>query len=65
LIQITKLSPGYIVHATPPDVAVEWQSTEPMTAHALIEQLLKRGAHQTDIGDALYSADPHWLDAPN
>ena len=28
--------------------------------HELIDELTKRGAHQTDIGDALYAADPDW-----
>ena len=27
----------------------------------LIEELSARGAHQTDIGDAFYEADPNWI----
>jgi hypothetical protein len=29
----------------------------------LVAALLGLGCHQTDIGDAFYTADPDWLDA--
>jgi hypothetical protein len=44
-----------------PAVKAGWSSSEPMSADQLVQELLKRGAHQTDIGDALYQADPDWL----
>ncbi|MFY9852786.1 MAG: hypothetical protein WAK26_02785 [Terracidiphilus sp.] len=54
----------YSAELTLPDMPAvndEWSTPKPMGADQLIEELLKRGAHQTDIGDAFYSADPHWL----
>jgi hypothetical protein len=39
----------------------EWSTSEPMNTDKLIEELLKRGIHQIDIGDAFYAADPDWL----
>jgi hypothetical protein len=61
-IRITKVSKGlYIASATPPDVDEEWSTMIPLDRHALIENLLSRGAHQTDVGDAFYEADPEWL----
>jgi len=32
-----------------------------MPARELIAALLERGCHQTDVGDALYAANPNWL----
>jgi hypothetical protein len=51
---------GYSAHATPPHVKAEWQSAVPMAARALFQELVRRDAHQTDIGDAFYSVDPNW-----
>ena len=45
-----------------PDVKAAWSTPAPMSADQLVEELLNRGAHQTDIGDAFYQADPGWLD---
>jgi hypothetical protein len=44
-----------------PDVNAEWSTPQPMSANQLVEELLNRGAHQRDIGDAFYLADPNWL----
>jgi len=44
-----------------PTVKAEWSTPEPMDCEHLIQELLNRGAHQTDIGDAFYAADPDWL----
>jgi hypothetical protein len=64
-IKITRVAKGlYSAELTLPDmpaVKTEWSTPEPMGAHQLIEELLKRGAHQTDIGDAFYAANPDWL----
>jgi hypothetical protein len=54
----------YSAELTLPDmlaVNAEWSTPQPMSADELIEELLRRGAHQTDIGDAFYTADPNWL----
>jgi hypothetical protein len=61
MIQIEKTNGGYLAHATPPHVKAEWRTTAPVTAASIIAALTERGAHQTDIGDAFYSADPDWL----
>ena len=34
-------------------VSEAWSTEEPLTVDRLIAELLTRGAHQTDIGDAL------------
>jgi hypothetical protein len=44
-----------------PAVSAEWSTPQPMSAEQVIEDLLNRGAHQTDIGDALYRAGLNWL----
>lgn len=44
-----------------PSVSAGWSTPEPMNADRLVQELLKRGAHQTDIGDAFQEADPDWL----
>jgi hypothetical protein len=44
-----------------PAITSEWSTPGPMGRDELIEELLKRGEHQTDIGDAFYQADPNWL----
>ena len=51
----------YSVCATPPEVREEWASTEPIRGRQLTRELLDRGAHQTDVGDAMYEADPDWI----
>ena len=52
----------YTAETTPPHGGkVAWSSPEPMSRQALVQLLLSRGCHQTDIGDAFYEADPEWL----
>lgn len=61
MIEIKKSDDGYLVRATPPHVRTEWESTGPVSVDVLISELRSRGADQTDIGDALYTANPDWL----
>jgi hypothetical protein len=61
-IHIERAASGYRVTATPPHVAVSWRSDVPMSARQLIDALQTRGCHQTDIGDALCTANPRWLE---
>jgi len=57
-IKIKIVENGYNAKVTPPHGNNSyWESTAPMTADQIIEQLLKLGCHQTDIGDALYEAE--------
>ena len=44
-----------------PAVREAWSTPQPLNRDELIEKLEERGAHQTDIGDAFYAADPDWL----
>jgi hypothetical protein len=61
-ITIEKVDGGYVARVTPPHGdGVPWESEHPQSAEALASELLSRGCHQTDIGDALYAADPDWL----
>jgi integrase len=50
----------YSAEASPPHTDEEWTTTKPLTADELINELYAGGPHQTDIGDALYAADPEW-----
>ncbi len=38
-----------------------WSSAELLTADEVVERLVKLGCHETDIGDAMFEADPLWL----
>ena len=61
MIKIEKVGSLFIVHATPPHVREEWVCEGPSAVNAIIQELRARGAHQTDIGDAFYEADPNWI----
>jgi hypothetical protein len=67
MIRIKKVSDGLYsaeVFELPANlewVKPEWATSQPMSADELIQKLLARGHHQTDIGDAFYEADPDWL----
>ena len=51
----------YSAEVTPPAGGDRhWHSLDPMDLDALIQSLLALGCHQTDIGDALFEADPEW-----
>jgi hypothetical protein len=52
----------YTAQATPPHVRAAWSTTDPLPVRRLIEELRQRGAHQRDIGDALYEQDPNWVE---
>jgi hypothetical protein len=51
----------YTVGATRPDVDEDWSPTEPIRGRQLTRELLERGAHQLDVGDAMNRADPEWI----
>ncbi|MGP8120227.1 MAG: hypothetical protein ACLP8B_06820 [Xanthobacteraceae bacterium] len=61
MITIEKMPGGYKVHATPPHVRSEWKSETPLSIREICDKLLALSAHQTDIGDAFYLADPNWI----
>jgi hypothetical protein len=66
-IIIKKVSRGVYtaeVFNLPPNltwVKAEWTTAEPLSTDNLIRELVAKGFHQIDIGDAFYAADPDWL----
>jgi hypothetical protein len=64
-IRVDKVSDGLymatLILPDVPNVKEAWSTIEPLDADQLWQELLARGAHQTDIGDAFYEADPNWL----
>jgi hypothetical protein len=63
MLEVKKVNEDlYVAIATPPEVDEVWFSPNPLGARRLIRELGKRGAHSTDIGDAMYQQDPAWLD---
>ena len=61
MIAIEKSGHGYRARATPPNVRSAWETERPLSAREIASKLLELGAHQTDIGDAFYQADPNWI----
>jgi hypothetical protein len=51
----------YEAIVTPPHVAQEWSTSEPMLGRKLLKTLQTMGLHQQDIGDAFYEVDPEWI----
>ena len=61
-LKIVKVSDDlYTVCASPPDVEEEWSPSEAVRGRHLTRELIERGAHQIDVGDAMYQADPDWI----
>ena len=61
-ITVTKVSEAfYRVSATPPHVNEPWSAPEPLRMHELCRELIARGVHQIDAGDAVNDADRKWL----
>ena len=61
-IVVTKTADGYVARVTSPHGGgTNWSTIEPMELAELIKNLRALGCHQTDIGDALYQADPDWV----
>jgi hypothetical protein len=63
MLEITKVSEDlYLATATPPEVNEAWSTQKPISAHRLLKQLIDvRGGHSSDVGAALYAADPEWV----
>ena len=60
-IKVVKVTQAmYIAEATPPHLNAPWSTSQPIRFHELCEQLLNRGGHQTDVADAVDSADREW-----
>jgi hypothetical protein len=61
-IAIQRTDSGYLAQVSPPHCLGEsWKTVSPMSKGALLQELIARGCHQTDIGDAFHVADPQWL----
>ena len=62
-IVVTRTGDLYSATVTPPHGGGKfWSSPQPMPGSELIDSLRKLGCHTTDITDALYEADPLWLE---
>ena len=59
-IVVTTVEDLYEVEVTPPHGDGRPWRSKPLELRALIDALLARGCHPTDIGDALFAADPNW-----
>jgi hypothetical protein len=60
-ISVRRVRDGYEAQLSPPHGKEPWTTEGPITKKQLIAKLGELGCHQTDIGDAFYSADPLWL----
>jgi hypothetical protein len=64
-LRIVRVENGYTATVVPSHGDnLQWATAVPMGQGDLIGALAKLGFHQQDIGDALYQADPGWLDRP-
>ncbi len=63
MIVVTRSGDFYRATVTPPHGGGRpWSSPKPLSASQLIDSLREAGCHTTDITDALYEADPLWLE---
>lgn len=63
MLEVKKIAEDlYIAIATPPQVNEVWFTPDPLSARKLIKQLGNRGAHSTDIADAMNQQDPEWIE---
>ncbi len=61
-IRIAKASEGgFDAEISPPEARVQWKTPAPMPLRVLIDELKRRGCHQTDVTDVLYEMDPEWV----
>ena len=61
-IAIQRTDDGYEAQASPPHcIGGPWRTAAPLPRDALVKELISRGCHQQDIGDAFHEADPQWL----
>lgn len=61
-INIRRVGVRYEAEVTPPHGnGMAWNSERSLTRDEMVQALLERGCHQTDIGDAFNAADPEWL----
>lgn len=61
-VKIIRVGQSYRAEVTPPHGGGDLWSSPALSADELIKELLARGCHETDIGDAFYEADPGWLE---
>ena len=63
MLEVKKVAEDlYVAIATPPEVNEAWFTVSPLSARKLIKELSDRGAHSTDIGDAMNQQDPAWIE---
>ena len=60
-ISIQRVGEMYEASVRPPHgQGRAWDTPHPLALDQLIDALVTLGCHQTDIGDALFEADPDW-----
>jgi hypothetical protein len=64
-IEVRKVADDlYLAKLTLPDVPNvkdAWSTTEPIHGRQLTNELIRRGCHSTDVGDAMNEVDPDWI----
>lgn len=61
-LRIVKSHDGrYEAEVSPPEAKFRWGTSEPLPLRLLIDELKRRGCHQTDVTDVLYELDPDWV----
>lgn len=64
-LRIQRHASGYTAEVTPSHGdSVELTISAPVSQVVLVDALVELGFHLQDIGDALYEADPEWLNRP-
>ena len=65
-IKITKVSddlyPAKLILQDMPAEKEAWSKNEALTGLQLTYDLVARGCHQVDVGDAMYEQDPLWVE---
>lgn len=62
-IEITHHADGrYSATVSPPHGTRSWATPTPIAADELVDRLRELGCHQTDVGDAFYTANPNWIE---
>lgn len=62
VLKILESSDGhYEAEISPPESKIPWKTPRALPLRTLIDELKRRGCHQTDVTDVLYELDPGWL----
>ena len=62
-IYIQKTVGGYFASAAPPQVEGDWRTPNSYSREEVTANLVRLGAHQSDIDDAFEAAEQEWQSA--